>query len=63
MDMRTVPAFLAPLRGVTMEATQGLCFVVQSFVRNQGDGWTWVLNSLNQIADAQARRGQWRIGS
>jgi maltose alpha-D-glucosyltransferase / alpha-amylase len=29
-------------------------FVVQAFVRNQGDGWTWTLNALNQIADAEA---------
>jgi maltose alpha-D-glucosyltransferase/alpha-amylase len=45
------PAFLGDVVHVEPDGQERLIAVAQSFVRNQGDAWTWTLAQLNRLLD------------
>ncbi|GAB0118440.1 maltose alpha-D-glucosyltransferase [Acidisoma sp. 7E03] len=50
--------FLGELVRIAADGTPHTLMIVQSFVRNQGDGWTWTLDYLSRAVEEIARVGQ-----
>lgn len=50
------PAFLGEVKRVDTDGEQYVLAVAQSFVRNQGDAWTWTLNQFHRALDDMANR-------
>ncbi len=56
------PPTLGVVEHVDAEGLVTAIAVLQQFVRNQGDAWTWTLNVLTRIMDAMAFAGDRSIG-
>ncbi|MCX8252838.1 Maltose alpha-D-glucosyltransferase [Beijerinckiaceae bacterium RH AL1] len=54
---KNAPPTLGVVEHVAADGTVTAIAVLQRFVRNQGDAWTWTLNVLTRIMDAMAFSG------
>ena len=55
-EFSNAPALLGEVARITLDGQRHELAVAQSFIRNQGDAWTWTLNQFNRALDDLASR-------